>query len=123
LSQAAIEALMPATPPIDANFRAGLARLRQAYRYAEDTKDTGRDPWDFALEIDTLYKTGMTISDLRWLVAKAYAEHGEETFVHGAAHRSFRKDNGLNFFPTTCFVLTPEGVKFVDGLPAPPAGS
>jgi hypothetical protein len=95
--------------PIDDNLRAGLALLWQAYQYAQDA---GADLWDFALESDRLYETGLTISDLRWLLAKAFAEHGQETSFYGDPHRSFRPGIGLKFVPTTCFVLTPAGAEF-----------
>jgi len=38
--------------------------------------DAGADRWDFALEIDRLFHADLTINDLRWLVAKGFAEHG-----------------------------------------------
>ena len=68
--------------------------------------------WDFALENDHLYETGLTISDLRWLIAKRFAGHGQEMSFYGDPHRSFRPSDGLNFVPTTCFVLTAKGVEF-----------
>ena len=95
--------------PIDNNFKAGLVLLWQAYRYA---RDSGADLWDFALENDKLYDAELTISDLRWLVAKGFAEHGQETSFYGDPHRSFRPSKGLNFVPTTCFVLTQDGAEF-----------
>ena len=95
--------------PMDDKVRAGLALLWQAYTHAHDA---GVDVWDFALEIDKLYETGMTISDLRWLVAKRFSQHAQETSVYGNAHRSFHSSDGLNFTPTTRFVLTPDGIKF-----------
>ncbi len=98
-----------AARPIDDKLLAGLALLWQAYRYAQDA---GADLWDFALENDRLYETELTISDLRWLVAKGFAEHGQETSCYGDPHRSFRPSRGLNFVPTTCFVLTAEGAEF-----------
>ena len=98
-----------ASPTIDDNFQAGLALLWQAYVYAQDA---GAARWDFALESDRLYATELTISDLRWLVAKGFAEHGQETSFYGDPHRSFRPSKGLNFVPTTCFVLTPKGAEF-----------
>lgn len=103
----------PATPPVPKNLRAGLALLWQAYAYA---RDAGADPWDFAVEIDVLYEAELTISDLRWLVAKGYAEHGQETTFYGDPHRSFRKSTGLTFVRTTCFVLTPKGAEFADRI-------
>jgi hypothetical protein len=98
-----------AAPKLGDNLGAGLALLLQAYLYA---RDAGASPWDFALESDGLYQTELTISDLRWLVAKGFAEHGQETSCYGDPHRSFRPSNGLNFVPTTCFVLTPKGAEF-----------
>jgi hypothetical protein len=103
----------PAVPPIPKTLRAGLSLLRQAYVYAQDA---GAALWDFALENDHLYATGLTISDLRWLVAKGLAEHGQETSFYGEPHRSFRPSGGFNFIPTTCFVLTPEGAEFARGI-------
>lgn len=99
----------PAVPPMGANFRAGLAILQQTFTYAQDS---GRDQWDFALEMDKLYETGMSISDFRWLVAKGFALHAQETSVYGDSGRSFRPSAGLNFTDTTCFVLTPKGAEF-----------
>ncbi len=95
--------------PIADTLCVGIALLRHAYTCAQDA---GADVWDFALEIDTLYETGLTISDLRWLVAKRFAGHGQEMSFYGDPHRSFRRSDGLNFVPTTCFVLTPKGVEF-----------
>jgi len=102
-----------AAPPIDDNLRAGLALLSQARTYA---LDAGADLWDFALESDILYETSLTISDLRWLVAKGFAEHGQETSFYGDPHRSFRPSRGLNFVRTSCFVLTPKGAEFADRI-------
>jgi hypothetical protein len=106
------------TPPIDDSIVAGLALLSQAYRYAVDA---GADVWDFALENENLYAAALTISDLRWLVAKGFAEHGQETSFYGDHHRSFRPSRGLNFLPTTCFVLTPEGAEFAGRILKEPA--
>jgi hypothetical protein len=93
---------------IDANLCAGLALLWKASLYATDA---GADPWDFALEIDLLYETGLTISDLRWLVAKGLARHGQETSFYGDPHRTFRLSEGLNFVAASCLILTPHGVE------------
>jgi hypothetical protein len=99
------------TAPIDDNLRAGLDLLAQAFAYA---RDAGANRWDFALEIDTLHKTGLTISDIRWLVAKKFAEHGQERSVYGGLHRSFRRGDGFFFDHSTCVVLTPSGAAFVE---------
>jgi hypothetical protein len=102
-----------AATPINDDLRAGLALLSQAYVYAQDA---GADLWDFALENDQLYAIDMTISDLRWLVAKGFAEQGQETSFYGDPHRSFRPSAGFNFALTTCFVLTPKGAEFASRI-------
>lgn len=98
-----------AAPQVDKHFQPGLALLRQSYLYAQDAN---ADLWDFAVENVELYDRALTISDLRWLVAKQFAEHGKETSFYGDPHRSFRRSHGLNFVPSTCFVLTARGVDF-----------
>jgi hypothetical protein len=99
------------TVPIDGNSRVALGLLGQAYTCAQDA---GADLWDFALEIARLFDAGLTISVLRWLVAKRFAEHGQEACVYGGPHRSFRRGAGFFFDHTTSVVLTPSGAGFVD---------
>ncbi|MGO9468397.1 MAG: hypothetical protein ACLQIB_12985 [Isosphaeraceae bacterium] len=67
--------------------------------------------------------TGLSISDLRWLIAKTFAEHGQETSFYGDPHRSFRRTTGLNFVATSCFVLTPAGVEFAGQVLKEPAAA
>lgn len=95
--------------PLSELPRAGIKMLLRAYAFGQDV---GTEMWDFALEIDTLYTSGLTISDLRWLVAKRFVEHGQESSKYGAPHRSFRPGAGYFFTPTTCFVLTADGATF-----------
>jgi hypothetical protein len=90
-------------------YHAALALLSHAYACAEDAHAA---PWDFALEVGRLRETGLTTSDLRWLVAKGFVEHGTETSTHGDAHRSFTRSEGFNFSATTCVVLTGKGTTF-----------
>jgi hypothetical protein len=103
------ECAQPKTDPIHSHLRASIDLLWQSYRYA---RETSVDLWDFALEIDKLYATGLTISDLRWLVAKEFVEHGRESTVLGAPHRAFHRDAGFVFDSRTCVVLTPSGAAF-----------
>ena len=78
--------------PTDHNPRGALGLLLQAYWLAQDAY---ADVWDFALEIDRLFEARLTKSDLRWLVAKGFAEHGQESSAYGAPHRSFRRGDGF----------------------------
>ena len=73
------------TAPIDHDLRDALRLLAQAYRLAHDA---GSELWDFALEISRLFDARLTASDLRWLIAKGFVEHGQELSVYGGSHRS-----------------------------------
>jgi hypothetical protein len=103
------ECAQPKTNPINNNLPVGIDLLWQAYCYA---REASVDLWDFALEIDKLYAIGLTISDLRWLVAKKLVEHGRESSVYGAPHRAFHRGAGFVFDSRTCVVLTPSGATF-----------
>jgi hypothetical protein len=92
--------------PVSGGVRAALRLLRHALDCA---KDAQAPPWDFALEIGHLYAAGLTITDLRWMVAREFVEHADETSVHGSEHRSFTPSRGLTFMPTTCVLLTVKG--------------
>jgi hypothetical protein len=96
---------------IDESLRAGLAVLWRAYICAQDT---GANVWDFALRTGSLYEAGMTSSDLRWMVAKGFAEHGQETSGYDDPHRSFRRSNGYFFNNQTCLILTPSGAALAE---------
>jgi hypothetical protein len=76
--------------PIDENLLARLAVLGRAYTYAHDA-----DAWDFALRIDGLHEAGLSISDLRWSVAKGLVKHRRETSVYGDPHRLFLPGDGF----------------------------
>jgi hypothetical protein len=99
------------SPLIDESLRAGLAVLWRAYICAHDT---GGNVWDFALRTGRLYEAGMTSSDLRWMIAKGFAEHGEETSGYDDPHRSFRRSNGYFFNDHTCLILTPSGAALAE---------
>jgi hypothetical protein len=94
-------------------MRNGLQHLSRAYAYAEDA---GTDSWGFALQIDELYELGLTINDLRWLVAKGFAVHGSETSQATDQHRSIQPSDGLAFGPSTCVVLTDAGASVVNDI-------
>jgi hypothetical protein len=96
----------PTNLSISGGVRAALALLQHALDCANDAQ---APPWDFSLEIGHLYAAGLTITDLRWMVAKEFVEHADETSVHGNEHRSFTPSRGLNFLPTTCVLLTMKG--------------
>lgn len=99
--------------------RAGLEMLLEARHFADDLD---RDIWDFALEIETLRRRGLTHSDLRWLVCKGFLEQSSEIFPGSGQERCFHRGGALTFTETSCFVITDEGVELLRGIfPAAPA--
>jgi hypothetical protein len=99
------------SPLIDERLHAGLAVLWRAYICAQDT---GLNVWDFALRAGRLYEAGMTISDLRWLLAKGFAEQGQEASGYDDPHRSFQHSNGYFFNNHTCLILTLSGAALAE---------
>ena len=105
---------------IDERVRAGLAVLWRAFLCSQDT---GAKLWDVALPIDRLYETGISSADLRWMLAKNFVEHREETTGDGDAHRSFRRGNDFFLNNRSSFVLTQTGAALAEHLFPEPAGS
>jgi hypothetical protein len=98
------------TPPI----QAAIVRLAEAYDYARDMQC---DLWDFAVEIDALTDIGLSVDDLRWLVAGGYVRHGQEATRRSDAARNFRPARDFNFTKKTCFVLTDAGLRLTAMAP------
>ncbi len=91
---------------LPAAFQPVLQLLLRATQYADDT---GRDRWDFAVELSSLLTTGAGHSELRWLACKGYIAHAVETTLPGDSTRCFRPAGELQFPTSTCFVLTDAG--------------
>ena len=53
-----------------------VVQLAEAYDYAQ--KDREGEPWQFAVEMESLLAVGVTIDDLAWLVQGRYIEHARE---------------------------------------------
>ena len=99
-------------------MRDSITQLSEAYQYA---MDADHDVWDFAIELPNLLATGLTRSDLRWLVSKGYVVHACEITDPHDTVRQFRQGRNLAFTERTCFVLTPDGAEFAKtALSEPP---
>lgn len=94
-------------------MRSGLEALLRANSSAYDAE---ADIWDFSLCIDLLYERGLSITNLRWLVAKGFVEHGNDISSYGQSHRTFKSGAGFRFDKDTCFVLTPLGVRITTDM-------
>ncbi len=87
---------------------AGLSLLLEAHVYCERF---GRDAWDFAVDIQSLRRAGLTNNTLRWMVCKGWLNHALEVSPGDASTRVFRDSGLLAFDKTTCFVLTESGIE------------
>ncbi len=88
--------------------------------------ETGRDPWQFALEAHALKDAGLSHSDLRLLVYDGYVKHQVEWTRRGAKQRTFRQPRSLRIEERSCFVLTSAGLELaheVDGYHTPEASA
>jgi hypothetical protein len=84
-----------------------LALLLEARAYAEQLQ---RPVWDFAVEVEWLWRTGVNNSLLRWLLCQGYAQHGTESSRGRLGERRIRPLAGLTLPSKACFILTPAGV-------------
>jgi hypothetical protein len=82
---------------------------------ADFARELDRDPWDFAVEIQTFRELGLTNNDFRWLVCKGLVEHRQEITAIGDTCRVFRPDRPLSFSENTCFVLSNAGLPLACG--------
>jgi hypothetical protein len=91
-----------------------LAELLKAHDHAQALQ---RDVWQFALEVRWLAAAGLSVSGLRWLLCRGYAEHGRERFrSRGGNRRSFVSLSTLALPRSTCVVLTAAGIVLARSL-------
>jgi hypothetical protein len=83
-----------------------VTALLEAFEYARDLQ---ADVWDFAIELESLRRQGLTESMIRWLLSRGYVLQGSETTRPSAKRRSFQPVPNLALNEASCFVLTPAG--------------
>jgi hypothetical protein len=99
-------------------FMHPISLLFQAFQY---TAELACDQWDFAVEIDLLRRTGLTNSDIRWLLVKGFVTQAVEIVPPPVGRkRAFTPCPSLVLEPGSCFILTPEGFAFAAALEAMP---
>jgi hypothetical protein len=92
---------------------AAFRALVQAYLFA---KDVALDPWEFAMEFRLLQDLGLSINEVRWLIAKSYTQHAAETTSATDTLRSFGPTGISLITDRSCFVLTENGFEFAKTL-------
>jgi hypothetical protein len=109
--------LSPWPPGGAAKWQLGTTQLLEAAFYANDCQSAA---WNFAVEIANLRACGLTINDLRWLLAKGYIEHAIETGREcSSGARKFRRRKSLPFNGRSCAVLTDLGIAVATRLCQP----
>ncbi|WP_156514398.1 hypothetical protein [Planctomyces sp. SH-PL14] len=93
---------------LHAKAKCAFSILLVAYDYAIDVQV---DPWQFAVQVSELRSLGLSLSDLRWLVLKGFAIHGQECTLPGDSTRSFRilPYASLVFSEGICVALSSHG--------------
>ena len=94
--------------PVTPCVQRAVVQLAEAHDYARDTE---AEPWQFAVEIESLMALGATVGDLNLLVHRGYAEHAREVTRLSDTSRRFTPPRGLGFAKRTCFVLTEAGLR------------
>lgn len=89
----------------------GMQLLRDAWECASEIE---QDPWQLAIEIDSLHRAGLTNTDLRWLLSRELTQHAAEITRRTDARRRFAKLRSLALADNHCFVLTGAGYRFAD---------
>jgi hypothetical protein len=99
-------------------LRAGLAVLLEAFEFA---RATSSNAWDFAVERSVLSNAGMSVNELRWLLASRFAEHGIDLTPSDTERRPIRITKSFRFLDDSCFILTVAGVDHARSLCRDPA--
>ncbi|QDT02397.1 hypothetical protein K227x_07730 [Rubripirellula lacrimiformis] len=84
--------------------------LLRAFDYAADAEV---DRWQMAVELPTLIARGLTIVDIRWMLARRFVEHNREITPSGAELREFESAPTTVLCTDTCISLTSDGAKYV----------
>lgn len=104
MTTASIDSMCAASPTV---FM-GLFDLVTAALYA---RDVNIDPWQFAVSWPELRSKAMTLSDIRWVIARGIVTHAEEITSEVDVVREFRDTPSHKIAESTCFILTDDGLR------------
>jgi hypothetical protein len=94
------------SPDVRGSLRLALECLYRAFVYARETRF---NRWQFAVEIEELWKFGLDNTELRWLIATGVVWHAREVEPSATQSRRFVKLGLGAIQPRSCFVLSDEG--------------
>ena len=81
--------------------------LLRAHQYA---KQSGSNPWHFAVELEEFHQVGVSRSELRWLIVNGFALHAKEISVPNAPGRTFKCLAKHDLPTAVCFVLSDDAI-------------
>ena len=93
-----------------------LFGLRELLRAQQLAAEAEVDIWQFAVELDRLTESGLTLTSVRWLVARGYVFHGEESTADSTGQRSIQLQEGFAFSNSAALILSSQGSEFVRDL-------
>jgi hypothetical protein len=93
-------------------FPQALPALKELLLGHESSERLGADRWNFAVELESLSRLGLTNTILRLLESQGCAEHANETTRPRSWSRSFRPAGLRIAVDTACVVLTAAGATF-----------
>jgi hypothetical protein len=93
-----------------------VVQLAEAHDYACDAQ---ADPWQYAVEIESLLELGATGDDLQALVQDGFVVQAREVTRIADTVRRFATPRGSDFTKRTCFVLTDAGLQLTSVTSAP----
>lgn len=99
--------------PFSQQLRHSLHSLELAYDLA---KDAECNPWDLAVEIGKLYDSGISNTELRWMLCKGLALAADDITEKGQTGRKFGPLGSLRLGSRTCFILTEKGQEFAQEM-------
>lgn len=89
-----------------------IVALERLARACGDAKDVKKSIWQFAVKLQRLLDLGVSESDLRWLIARRFAEQALEVTRPGDRERSFKGVAAPSFANNSCFVISHAGLVF-----------
>ena len=95
---------------IEQSGKTVLDSFVRLYRAHEFSVECNRSPWQFAIELQQLQRTGITTEEVRWLIGKNLVDHAEEISMPGDKQRTFQSPGGFTLTERTCLILTDFGV-------------
>jgi hypothetical protein len=82
----------------------------------ETSSELAQPVWNFACQLTCLLQSGITESDLRWLLHEGLGEHRTETRPSETLRTFDASTSPIRFQPASCFLLSESGIALARNL-------